>query len=512
MPIGPYEDFEECVDAQREKGESRLSARRICGAMERDAASFVAQEDDQEAFDECVRAQQEKGESRSRARRICKDAMEERQAQALTTNSVEKFTNERGKLFVKAFLIDASINRNDWAVTPDSIPKHINTFIGKPLVLTKDYDHPGTNIDSLSHWLKFQEDYRVGNIIDITQRKNPQTGSNAYYAIIEVTDKHLKDSLQNNSVPHYVSPAIAQPAFATSAAAAAATADQAISEWTGIHLALVDEPAYGVKKATITETCGGDREGCLLQLRKANIARFGLGNVCGFCRKEALKTYRLRTARFIMNTSHAQKTSPISKKLMSSLEPMDSTNNSNPSQDNKVERVEEPNTINNKQPVTIPPSNTPTNIRELLERQSQLLHEIELRDLKIQELTDAHSTVQERIAALELRDRRKDIERIITPDIIKDDKARLEKIKQLTSSSIPVQEIEALYKDLKVVIKKAALNNGARSAGGARVPYLSSGSIGAGSASNNMTIVDTMPDEEGLTSLQKQLKILRGGF
>jgi len=34
MPIGPYENFGECVAAQKKKGKSDESARKICGAME----------------------------------------------------------------------------------------------------------------------------------------------------------------------------------------------------------------------------------------------------------------------------------------------------------------------------------------------------------------------------------------------------------------------------------------------------------------------------------------------
>src|SRR3990167_6307475 len=36
MPVGPYEDFAACVADQREQGEDEASAKRICGAMERE--------------------------------------------------------------------------------------------------------------------------------------------------------------------------------------------------------------------------------------------------------------------------------------------------------------------------------------------------------------------------------------------------------------------------------------------------------------------------------------------
>ena len=36
MPLGPYEDFGQCVQAQKMKGKSDESARAICGKMQAD--------------------------------------------------------------------------------------------------------------------------------------------------------------------------------------------------------------------------------------------------------------------------------------------------------------------------------------------------------------------------------------------------------------------------------------------------------------------------------------------
>ena len=456
MPIGPYETFGECVGAQKRKGKSDESARNICGAMERDAAKVA---------------------------------------------SLEKLP-ERGNnhFLVRAFLLDPSLNINKWAVTEESIDRNINSFIGKPLVLTENYDHPGGEIESLSHWLAYQETFRVGTITEIVTRKNPGTGSTAYHAIIEITDEDVKADIRNNNMPLYVSPAIAEPIDSHMADAQG----QQISHWQGIHLAIVDQPAFGIKKAVISDICEGGKRGCLLQLRKAHIMTHGLTN-CGFCRKGALTKYHQLVASYQLSTSHSRNSSANSQYTMSQLEPMDSTAPNDATK--PIEKVEEPFTPpQTKQAVNPPPSNTPTNIRDLLNENQKLLHELELRDLKINELTEAHSTVQERIAALELRDRRKDIERIITPDVIKDDKQRLEKIKYFVGTTIPINEIESLYQDLKVTIKKANVQG----KGGARVPYGVTSNLSATStntSSNNMIDEDT-----GLTPLQKQLAVLRGGI
>jgi len=205
--------------------------------------------------------------------------------------------------------LDASENINRWGVKPTSLQQHINSFIGKPLVLTSEFSHPMPpdfdrvadtyydndrnphNVvkvdDIVEHWLAYQEDFRVGNIIDITNK------GDTYYAIIELTDPQAKEAFRNNDVPWFVSPAIAQldPYEDPSS----------ITKWTGVHLAIVSNPAYTIKKALVTGQCHEDPNNhndtgkCLLQLRQASVVNkdsnqktlFG----CGFCRGKALARY-----------------------------------------------------------------------------------------------------------------------------------------------------------------------------------------------------------------------------
>jgi hypothetical protein len=42
MPLGPYEDFGQCVQAQKLKGKSDESARKICGAMQAEIEGAAA--------------------------------------------------------------------------------------------------------------------------------------------------------------------------------------------------------------------------------------------------------------------------------------------------------------------------------------------------------------------------------------------------------------------------------------------------------------------------------------
>jgi hypothetical protein len=172
----------------------------------------------------------------------------------------------------------------------------------------------------------------------------------------------------------------------------------------------------------------------------------------------------------------------------------------------EVEKVERPNTIQNPTKMAVQPPQ-PTTLSELTQTVQNLRHENELLRMKNEELSNINGTIGERIAAIELERRREHIERIITPDIIRDDKARLEKIKYFVGTTIPLNEIEQLYKDIKVITRKASANLRA----GGRVPYgISMGSSGVASAAQQQPSV-TVDEETGLTPLQKQLAVLRGG-
>jgi uncharacterized coiled-coil protein SlyX len=244
-------------------------------------------------------------------------SLEQKQQQVKRRGDVLKYEDNDGHLFIKAFLLSSDVNINRWGVTNQSLDQYINTFIGKPLVLTESFNHPlppsdykvgdevetgrdsyetepvTTNYydddnnpnnvvkvnDIIDHWLAYQEPFRVGNIIDIVKK------GSTYYSIIEITDDFTKKAFRNNDLPLFVSPAIAQldPYEAASN----------ISKWTGIHLAIVSNPAYTIKKALISGQCHDEQNKCLLQLRNASVAenRKLKKLDCGFCRQKALRRY-----------------------------------------------------------------------------------------------------------------------------------------------------------------------------------------------------------------------------
>jgi hypothetical protein len=459
----------------------------------------------------------------------------------------EVFTDlSNTKYYVKAFLVDDSLNINKWQVTKESIDKNINTFIGKPLVLTENFDHPGGDQDTLNHWLAYQESFRVGTIIDITTKPNPAIpNSTVYYAIIEVTDENLKQALRDNKVPLYVSPAIAEP-LPLGASYTEMPPRRVADNWIGVHLAIVDQPAFGIKKAVITDQCGGSEKACLLQLRKAHVQKFGIGN-CGFCTKKALQKYAILQQLghnfpnnavvdngSILNTSHTFRTASVQtskrEKKMSQLEsinnnnndstsiPANNSNNNNRDQNDvtnnsteRVERFERPAVTKQAIQTTTPSvsnNNNNNSYADVYQENQKLRQENQLLHLKIGEQTDALETLTQEVAVIKQEARMQKIAQIITPDIIKDDKKRLEKINYFVGTSLPIDQIEELYKELKIQKRTASSVNQR-----GRVPYYSGTALGAGTVassgnSNNNTVVD---EETGLTPLQKQLAVLRGG-
>lgn len=160
-----------------------------------------------------------------------------------------------GRKFAKFFLLNDDINLNQWVVTPDSIPKFIMTFIGKPFVEEPGEEHFGA--ENMETWeiLKKQEDYRKGTIIDVEYNETKPEAT----VIVEIADDDLWRRIQNGTAIH-VSPAIA--GFADTYP----DGTKAYTQWYGLHLARVKDPAYGVLHANIHKTCEGNELECINQL------------------------------------------------------------------------------------------------------------------------------------------------------------------------------------------------------------------------------------------------------
>ena len=395
MPVGPYESFPECIAAiMRKEDVDREAASAICGKMEKQAAS-----------------------------------------------KVEVLPKVEDKLYIKTFLIDASISGNSWGVSKQSIVDKIHTFIGKPLVLYKnakgELDHPpDADAQTVADWNTIQEPFRIGTIVDVVRKEQFNQGphDDQYFAIIEVTDKDAKEVLHGTNQTLYVSPALADLHRNLVANRSGVVVGEESDNWVGMHLALVREPAYGIRKAQITAKCGGSEEVCIAQLRKAKLAK----EHCGFCVRTAL----LGTA--ITPHKHdalvtSQVTNSGNLKTLTLSE-----------QDNDTKKEEQTKT-------TITETEKKVESSDIEKENQALRQKIAVLEIKLSETGEVKQQLTARIASLEERE----IGRVLEAKV-KDADKRREKIRLYVAKGLTAQDVEDIYRDVpgantEFITKKARL-------------------------------------------------------
>lgn len=185
---------------------------------------------------------------------------------------------QNNKLFVKAFLMDSSVNQNQWGVSNDTLSANIRSYIGKPLVLQDNFDHPISQDDNLQHQLEYQELFRIGTIVDVVQK------GTRYDAVAEITDPYAQKAFKEGDLPLYVSPQLYK--------LDGSEPDNAMTKWTGTHLAIVANPAYGIKLATVNGECTGDSNICVAYLKKASLIKQHGYGTCGFCNYKVLSSVK----------------------------------------------------------------------------------------------------------------------------------------------------------------------------------------------------------------------------
>jgi hypothetical protein len=387
MPVGPYEDFPTCIAAiMRKEDVDRESASAICGKMEKQAAKIE----------------------------VISQGFQD--------------SDPNSKLYIKTFLIDASISGNAWGVSKNSIVDNIHSFIGKPLVLYKnakgELDHPpDADAATIADWNNIQEPFRIGTIVDVVRKEQYNQGphDDQYFAIIEITDKDARDVLHSTNQTLYVSPALADLHRNLVANRSGEVVGEESDNWVGMHLALVREPAYGIRKAQITAKCGGSEEVCIAQLRKARLAK----QHCGFCVRTALGV-----------TSQVTNSGNLKTLTLSE-------------QDNTKKEETKTTTIEEKK------------VEESdLERENQSLKQkIAVLETKLQETGELKQQLTARIASLEERE----IGRVLEAKV-KDADKRREKIRLYVAKGLTASDVEDIYRDVpgaEFTSKKARLDQGA---------------------------------------------------
>lgn len=230
MPFGPFKDFDDCVKSFMDKGDPEEVAGRKCSAIK-------------------DRLEGLKSKGKNKKADLTSFSYEA---------GIEVFDAE--KHLAKVWLIDPSINENDWGVTKESISKYANTVIGKPLIGPPKEGHEGT------------DDY--GKFIET------QVNGTAF-GIVNVTDDNAWKKLQAGEWK-YVSPEVVPTCDISRKGGA-----DILNCFRFNHVALVEEPAFG-PKARVKDTFIADKPRSFWASLKAYSSKVNKGVVCPTCNVEIM--------------------------------------------------------------------------------------------------------------------------------------------------------------------------------------------------------------------------------
>lgn len=171
-------------------------------------------------------------------------------------NAVEVLDNG----YIKTFLISDERNSNGWRVSWDSIKKNAKTFIGKPGIEYQKCGQRGCLLDhtggeDYEDSLHQQERYRVSTITDVQLDE----GTHTAYAIHKIENPEFAEKIKKGEI-RYLSPSIWPNKEKTLMYRMSENDEWYIdtTDWTGIHDAFVDIPAFGSKAKVVKHCTEGD--------------------------------------------------------------------------------------------------------------------------------------------------------------------------------------------------------------------------------------------------------------
>jgi hypothetical protein len=191
-------------------------------------------------------------------------------------------------LYLKVWLIDDSINQLGFGIKRDYVGKHVNSVIGKPAILNQAHFHPLEFNDiqeetvtspevakrNIAKYLEAQKRYEVFKVKSVEpiypkdglkQGGLDGLGAIGYNAYLEGTDDKIIQAYKNGTlrIPRYVSPSIYK--------INPEDKRDAIGDYEFLHIAFVDEPAYGTQVANVKGECLGTEQKCITQLAQASV-------------------------------------------------------------------------------------------------------------------------------------------------------------------------------------------------------------------------------------------------
>jgi hypothetical protein len=243
MPFGEFQDFADCVSKNQDKDDPKA----FCGFIQKSIEGATAN---------VLKIANAKYKTKTATASGCS-------TMCLATAS---FFQKDGANFAKFFLINGQENLKGWRVTEASLPKFLKTFIGKPFISEPELAHFGADDMPVHEVMQAQEEFRVGDIVDVTfDPKTTQAEAIVKFHNTPEGEKIWNEIQAGKAI--YVSPAVAGFSFDNPK-----NGQPVFVEWYGLHLARVDNPAYGVFHASLKKTCTGDEKHCLdMLIASANI-------------------------------------------------------------------------------------------------------------------------------------------------------------------------------------------------------------------------------------------------
>ena len=193
---------------------------------------------------------------------------------------LERFTDDKGDLFIKFPLINNFLNDRKWRASPEANAEYVYTAIGKPLTLMVDptdsirpgVPYPGDyhpfakgGSATVPEHVEFAKRYAYGTTVDVTQdsgKYKAASGEIPWFGIGKVEDPVVKEEWlkpASKLIPPGFSPGIIH----------LEGPDDDISKYEIVHIASVPAGAFGPKFVTIA-TCQGALNTCAPQLKAAS--------------------------------------------------------------------------------------------------------------------------------------------------------------------------------------------------------------------------------------------------
>jgi len=169
---------------------------------------------------------------------------------------IEVLDNYKGRkgFFIKKFLIGEEFNMNRWRTTWDAIQKDVWDFVGRPIVMTPDLDHPRVHK---------QDDYRVGEIVEVGLDDKQRTA----WEVAQIFSKKAQKLILEKKVK-FGSPTVLKYSDETTDEVTMGDGriETTLHRFVPAHDAIVGDPAYGEEVDNITAVCTGDGPACALKL------------------------------------------------------------------------------------------------------------------------------------------------------------------------------------------------------------------------------------------------------